>query len=299
MTVSIGNIIYASDYNTLRSEVNQWFGDPNPSMTFGNGSQSQGWGGSMDAVVNIGNDIEAAHYNSLADRCNIGEDIVNGVSGIVPQVVVGTDIEAADHNAIETKSDSIFTNRNNIEALELELLAGGSTARSALYSTSVACIFTYTFSSFAQARYFFNSGGALNISGIITGYTFGWGYDGEGVDQALTTMGTVTMDYTSTTGGGTPAASVGFYDLTATFQTINTATGVGAYTNTIVVVSAQYRSGGAIVDLALTIFPDPAPRTVDGTTTITTGFRKLYDQSSGGASLLVTSPVYSLTQALI
>lgn len=299
MTVIAGNTIFASDYNTLRGEINQWFGDPNPSMVFGDGSQTQGWGGSMPAVVNIGDIISATQLNTFTDRCNIGEDIVNVVSGTLPQIAAGTIITAAGWNAIETKSDSIFTNRLDIEAAELSLIAGGSSARVASYSTAINCTFRYTSASFAAARYFWNSGGALNISGIISGYTLGWGYDGQGVNEILTGMGTVTMNYTQTIqsgAGGTPT-SIGFYNLTTGFQTIFTQTGTGAYTNTVLTIEARYGGSGAWTELRVTITPDPA-RTVDGTTTITTQQRKLDNQSSGAASLSITAPVYSLIDGL-
>ena len=294
MTVSIGNTVFASDHNTLRGEVNQWFGDQNPSMAFGNAAQTQGWGGSMDPIVSIGDLIEAADYNSLIDRCNIGTDIVNVVSGALTYVVAGNLIYAVDHNTIEAKSDSIFTNRNNIEVAEMSTGGAGSSARVANYSTAIDCTFRYTFSSFAKARYFWNSGGAVYISGDITGYTLGWGWDGQGVNQVLTNMGTIIMDYTSNNG---TVPSIGFYDLTTAYQTIYSGAGAGAYTNTYINIGARYGGSGAYVELRATITPDPA-RTVDGTTTMRTAYRKLDNQSSGGASLSITAPAYSLINPL-
>jgi hypothetical protein len=253
----------------------------------------------MPAVVGIGDVIVPAPYNGLIDRCNVGQDVVNNVSGTLSYPVTGTLIQASEHNAVETKSDSIFTNRLDIEAAELSVAGGGSSARGASYSTAINCTFRYTSASFAAARYFWNSGGAVNISGTISSYTLGWGWDGQGVNEILTNMGTVTMDYTQTIqsgGGGTPTAT-GFYDLGTGYSTIFTQTGTGAYTNTVLTIEARYGGGGAYVEIRTTITPDPA-RTVDGTTTITTQQRKLDNQSSGGASLSITAPVYSLIDPL-
>ena len=220
MAVVQGNPALASDFNTLRGEVNDWFYDPNPSMTFGDGQQSYGWGGAAAAAVVQGNPMQASEMNTLIDRVNIGEDICNSVSGQLSQIVAGDQMTAAEFNAIETKSDLIDTNRLDIEAAELSLAAGGSSAKSTTWSAMIDCQFSYTFADFAHARYFFNSGGAFNITASISGYSTGTGWDGAGFNEIFTTMGTILMNHTQTTqsgSGGTPT-SIGFYDLTHSFH---------------------------------------------------------------------------------
>jgi len=295
MAVVQGNAALASDYNTLRGEINDWFRDPNPSMTFGDGQQTYGWGGDAASAVSQGQAMTAAQMNALIDRCNIGEDICNSVSGQLSQIVAGNPMTAAEFNAIETKSDLIDTNRLDIEAAELSLATGGNTARSTTWSSAVLCTFRYTFASFAKARYFFNSGGAFNISATISGYSTGTGWDGAGFNQIFTNMGTILMNYTQTTesgSGGTPTA-IGYYDLTTGYQNIYTATGTGAYSDATLALAARYGSSGAYVELRLTLTPG-AGRSVNGTTTITTQKRKLDNQSSGAVSLVIDTPSYSL-----
>lgn len=300
MTVVAGNKALASDYNTLRSEVNRWFADNYAgSISFGNANQSYGWGGSEVASVSAGDLITAAQMNALIDRCNIGQDVVNGVSGSLSSVVAGTSITAAEFNAIETKSDSITTNRLDIENAELTVGGGGSSVRSTNWSSAINATYRYTFSDFDEARYFWNSGGAITFYGTITGYSTGPGYDGAGFNEIFTNMGTVTMNYTETTytgSGGTPSA-VGFYDLSTAYQTIHTQTGSGAYSDATLVLAARYGGSGAYVELRVTLTPE-AGRTVNGTTTCTSNRRILSAQSSGAASLTITAPSYSLVDGL-
>ena len=258
MAVVQGNQILASEYNTLRSEVNNtWFGDPNSSMTFGDGSQTIGWGGSEVSAVVQGNLIQASELNALIDRCNIGADIVNAVGGSLSQVSQGAPILASVFNSVESISDAISAGRLSIEAAELSLAAGGSAVRTTTWSSTISCIFRYTFANFARARYFFNSGGAFNTSSTITGYSTGTGWDGAGFNEIFTTMGTILMNYTQTTqsgSGGTPTA-IGYYDLTTDWQLIFSQAGTGAYTDAICYVYARYQGVGQLIDLAYNLVP--------------------------------------------
>jgi len=297
MAVVQGNLALASDFNTLKDEVNKWFGDSNPAMVFGAGDQTYGWGGSNAAAVVQGNLMQASEMNTLIDRVNIGEDICNSVSGQLSQIVTGNQVTAAEFNAIETKSDLITTNRLDIEAAELSLAAGGSAVRNTTWNSTISCIFRYTFANFAGARYFFNSGGAFNTSSTITGYSTGTGWDGAGFNEIFSAMGTILMNYTQTTqsgSGGTPTA-IGYYDLTTDWQLIFSQTGSGAYTDAVVNVYARYQGVGQLVDVAYNLVPG-AGRSVNGTTTSTTQQRKLDNQTSGAASLTITAPTYSLNQ---
>lgn len=301
MVVVQGNTALASEFNTLRGEVNRWFADNYVgTLSFGDPNQDYGWGGSAAGSTIQGNLIEASLMNPLVDRCNIGEDVVNVVSGALPQLVPGDVVLASEFNVVESKSDLITTNRLDIEALELSLTAGGSSSRATDWgSAAVDCTFRYTFASFDKARYFFNSGGAFNISATIAGYTAGTGYDGEGFNEIFTTMGTILMNYTQTTqsgSGGTPT-SLGYYDLSTSYQTVFSQTGSGAYTDATLVIEARYGSSGAYIEIRITLTPGSG-RTVDGTTTITTQYRKLDNQSSGAASLTITAPTFALADGL-
>jgi len=300
MAVSSGTTALASAYNTLRTAVNLWFADNYAgSISFGNGNQTYGWGGTAAPTVSTGNQMLASQMNALVDRCNVGEDICNVVSGQLSQVVAGNQILATDYNNIETKSTSINTNRLDIEAAEMSVTASGNTARTTAWASQIDATFRFTFASFDRARYFFNSGGAIQLYGTISGYSTGTGQDGQAFYEIFNAMGTITMNYTQTTqsgSGGTPT-SLGYYDLTTAYQNIFGQTGVGAYTDAYVYVDARRSATGDYVEIRIRMIPGVG-RSVNGTTTIYLSERKLDNQSSGAVSLTVTAPTYSLIDGL-
>jgi len=299
MAVVAGNKALASDYNTLRGEVNRWFADNySGSISFGNANQTWGWGGAAAASVSTGDLMTAAQMNALIDRCNIGEDISNA-SGALSQIVTGNQMTAAEFNAIETKSDGIATNRLIIEGSEMSTGGGGNSSRATTWAAAVNATYRYTFTSFDKARYFWNSGGAITFYGTITGYSTGTGWDGAGFSEIFTNMGTVTMDYTNCTytGSGGSSSSIGFYDLTTSYQTIHSQAGTGAYTDATLVLAARRSATGNYVELRVTLTPG-AGRSVNGTTTCYSQRRKLNNQTSGGASLTITDATYSLVDGL-
>jgi len=296
MAVSIGNQITAANFNTLRSEVNRWFADNYAGgIAFGNANQTYGWGGSAAAVASAGNVILASDMNTLIDRCNIGTNICNVVTGQITRVITGNRAYASEFNNTETKSDLITTNRLNIDTLETSLSTVGSNAKATVWGAAIDATIRYTFTSFDKARYFFNSGGALSCYATISGYSSGTGWDGAGFNAIFTTMGNVSMNYTATVqsgSGGTPSA-IGYYDLTTSFVNIFSQTGTGVYTDATLFIAAKINASGTEVEIRYTLTPG-AGRSVNGTTTFYNQRRKLDNQNSGGQTLTITAPSYSV-----
>ena len=296
MSISIGDRILASDFNTLKDDVNKWFGDIYAgTISFGDSNQTYGYGGvNVDAAAD-GSIVTPEQMNSLIDRCNIGVTISDVVTGSIDRVARGERIIATKYNETETKSSSLNTNRFDITAAEFSLLDGGNSQRTTSYSTPIDCIFRYQFTDFDEARYFFNSGGSIDINGTITGYSTGTGFDGQGINDILTSMGTVSMNYTETTqsGSGGSLQSVGFYDLSTSWTLLFQQAGAGAYSNAYVRMWGR-RLTGDYVDILIEIYPEDS-RTVDGTTTMYGQYRIIDEQDSGGASLVIADPVFSVT----
>lgn len=300
MSVTQGFEAFASEFNTLQTGVNKWFADNYPSVTFGDTNQKYGWGGVDSTAVTDGIEMLASDMNSLIDQCNIGQTIVNNVSGTLSQIVPDVnDILATDYNNIESKSTLINTNKLNIDAGELSLLTGANSVRTITYDVPIDCTFRYTLTDFQESRHFWNSGGAVNISGTITGYTTGSGYDGAGIDEILTSMGTITMNYTETTqsGSGGVTYGIGFYDLTTSYRSIFFQKGIGAYSDAALLIEARRDVTGAYVEILVTLEPE-LHKDVDGTTTITSQYRKLDNQSSGAKSLIITAPAATVEDEL-
>jgi len=298
MTVVQGNVALVSDYNTLRTEINRWFADNYPSLSFGDNSQRYGWGGSE--IVAPSTLMIASEMNRLVDRCNIGKDVVNNVSIETPQIVTGNTPTAAEFNYIEAKSDGINYYKHDIESGELSLHTGGSSARSSTWSSAIDYTFEYSITDFRRFRYFWNSGGAINITADVRWYSTGSGWDGAGFDSLFTSMGTVLMDYTRTTqsGSGGTTTTIGYYDLTTSYQTIFSQSGTGSYTDATLLIEAKHALSGALVRVRVTLTPGAASF-VDGTTTLTTQYRKLDDQLAyPTVSLIIAAPSYSIVDGL-
>ena len=241
MSVTTGTRILASEYETLRTAVNRWFADNYAgSIAFGNSNQTYGWGGA--AAPAVSGRILPSNITPLTNRCNIGVDICNSVTGYLSPPSTGVRIEDGDYNDIETKVELIRSNRLNIDAAELSTTNRGSSVRSTTWSGAIDATFRFTFlGGFDDARYFFNSGGAFYIYGTISGYSTGTGWDGAGFNQILTNMGTVYMDYTQVTqtGAGGSATGTGYYNLITSYANIFNQTGTGAYTDATLYLAAK------------------------------------------------------------
>jgi hypothetical protein len=143
--------------------------------------------------------------------------------------------------------------------------------------------FTIDFGSAANARYFFNSGSSIKISGSRSG--------GSGSSQdtnwtnLLSNMGIITFNYLNTTYSGTSGtgSSIGFYNLTSSSQTIFSASGTGNYaTNTYNIqascdVSSNTNGGARYLYITITLtdtHSNAFSDSVDGTLTSTINMRR-------------------------
>ena len=290
MTVSSGTKALASEYETLASRVDQWFTDNCSACVFGDPNQLYGWGGITTPLVEKGDEMLAEQMNELIDRLNIGANIT-GAAGSLSRISSGASVLASQYNIADANELLVAPLKNNILASETSIVAGTSNQRTTPYTAAVDCTFRYTFGNFNKARYFFNSGGALRFSGTISGYSTGAGYDGQGIDQILTTMGTISMDYTLTTqsGSGGSTTTIGYYDLTTSYQQIFQQAGVGVYSNSYVTLQARRSTLGEYIEVRFVITPESG-RTVNGTTTATTTYRILDDQLSGDTLLQIDPP---------
>ena len=217
MTVSIGDVITASQYNALKDGVNKWFGDiysgntPSSSKS----QNSYGWGGSNVSAVATGSIITAEQSNHLINRINLGVT-QTGASSSITKVITGNIILATKHNEIESKSAVIDAAR--LTAADTTTTSGGSSDSQSRgsWNTAVSVTATATFASYAEARYFFNSGGQLRFSFDNTGTS----NDALAWDDLWTAddMGTLIFSYNDIAQTGSRAGNVtsgsGFYELT-------------------------------------------------------------------------------------
>jgi len=273
MTVSIGDVITASQYNALKDGVNKWFGDIYSSNTPASlkTENSYGWGNSMAAAVASGNTITADQTNHLINRINIGVTQTSAGSAIT-KVATGATILAATHNSIEANSAALDSGRFGTS--DHTTTSGGSDdseIRSS-WSTSISITATATFATYADARYFFNSGGQLRFSFDNTGTSA----DALAWDDLWSSddMGTLIFSYNDIAQTGSRAGNVtsgsGFYELTTTpTEVYNINLDESPYTENDFRASASRNSDGTQVIITFTMNnDDPSAELVDGNTTI-------------------------------
>lgn len=106
-------------------------------------------------------------------------------------------------------------------------------------STGIVCEVQAAFNSENEARYFFNSGGTLNLAMAHSNTTTLQNSNWNAILNALGTIKIGARSTTRTGSGGTPAA-IGYYNLTTVYQTIfdGTNIGAGAYAANDVLVEA-------------------------------------------------------------
>jgi len=284
MTVSAGNKALASDYEALANRVDDWFTNDCTACVFGDPNQTSGWGGDTTPQVVPGDEMLSDQMNEIIDRLNIGVNITS-VSGTIARLSPGDYVLASQYNTADAKEILLRAQKNNIVPTELSSILGTSDQRTTSYSSDINAVFRYTFSTFNEARYFFNSGGSLDLSGVQSGGSGGTGKDTLGIRAILTTMGIISMNYTLTTqsGSGGTTTTIGYYDLTTSYQQIFQQAGTGAYSNAYVTLQARRSPLGEYVEVRFIVSPE-AGRTVDGTTTAYANYKKLDDQPAPSSS---------------
>lgn len=279
MTYATGGPIEAFDYNTfatLSGSMNQVYADLYPGATT---LPNAGYGyGQTPALVPvaIGDDILASEWEALFETMR--KSGTHQGTTVVPPLPVGNPIPGDLIEAFNSPTAFadlvalLHTNRFNLAPLQSTLLIGSNFVQGVPSWTS-SLVFTcqVNFGSWNNARYFFNSGGSLNLNGtyspVSTPEDTQW-------SSMLTAMSPLVFDYNSTTpNSGTGGTSIGFYNLTTTYQTLyNKTYGSGYYYSTSYVrVEGKYAAAAGtngLIDLKISLInTDPTPNLKTSTTT--------------------------------
>lgn len=280
MTYSAGNPIQASDYNTFATaatSMNRIFADIFPGDTSSNARFGYGQTPALTSV-SIGNDVTAAQWSALFQtirRCGTHQGTVTVPPLPVADPVSGDTIVA--HNTPSTLSSLIAlltTNRFNLAPGQSLLTLGSNFAQPAganPWTNSLTWNYQVNFGSWNNARYFFNSGGSLRLSGSYTPNSTP--EDAQWISM-FATMSPLVFDRTATApASGTGGTNIGFYDLTTSYQTIYLkAFGSGLYyaTSTIEVEAKYAAAAGTngLVDFRIILTSgDATPEPKTSTTT--------------------------------
>lgn len=228
MTYVTGGSIQALDYNTfatLSASMNEVYADLHPGAT---ALPNAGYGyGQLPALtpVSIGNPVLASEWADLFQtmrRCGGHQGTT-----VVPPLPIGDPsigdlIEAFNSpSTMATLVSTLITNRFNLAPAQSTLIVGTSYAQPAgakPWTNTLTWDYQVDFSTWDYARYFFNAGGYLALNGsyspILTPEDTQW-------SSMLTAMSPLIFNYNSTTPNtGTGGTSLGFYNLTTSYQQV-------------------------------------------------------------------------------
>jgi len=251
-----GTTILASDFNTIQGII---------SNVLGTGSGTLGYGQPVTSgPVSVGDKIALSGWNALRNDLIAARQHQTGAneSGNLTTPSTAILVRESDRAAYLAYAQLIQTH-----ALDAPPTSGApgigaqagtiifaNSERTTPWNTIVTHTVTLTFASANAARYYFNAGGNIQFSAILTalqadtgaGPPAQKGYDWQ---QLLSNMGTVTMNYNSTTvASGTALSNVGYYQLTTTPQTIvQKLTPSPSYTGNQYDLTAQINATGSVI----------------------------------------------------
>ena len=278
MAYTTGDTILDDHYNDFATSVN---------AIWGTGTGDAGYGqGTTVSAVSAGATITAAQWTTLLARISSAASHQSSSITAISNPSAGGTISA--FTALSTNISTITTNRLNVHARQ----AVANTNRDNTNTFTGTLTFTnkWAWASANQARYFFNAGGRLSISGSQSGH----GSDSKGNQWAalLSQAGTYYV-YAQSSGksGGSGSPSVndtnkGYHDLTTSYVTVfQQYEDTGPYTANYVLWQLRTADAGASVE-ANCLWVDAAPDSsfnksiytsqdqVEGTHRMTYGYEK-------------------------
>ena len=297
MAYTTGDTILDDHYNDFATSVN---------ALWGTGTGDAGYGETTTvSAVSAGATITATQWTTLLARMNSMASHQSSSITAISNPSAGNTISA--FTALSTNIGTITTNRLNVAARQ----GVANTNRDNTNTFTGTLTFTnkWAWASANQARYFFNAGGRLSISGSQSGH----GSDSKGNEWAnlLTQAGTYYV-YSQTSGksGGSGSPTVnntnyGYYDLTTSYVTVfQQYEDTGPYTANYVYWQLRSADAGASVE-ANCVWVDAAADSlgynksiynvqdqVEGTHRMTYGYEKhntTYVSDAGGTITLTGS----------
>lgn len=300
---------YFIDYGT--SEIT--FSNPLPIATrvvvYNRTVHRFGWG-NAGAPVPILEEavILGADFNAVIDRTNIMLDHVGDNTGL-SRVSATTKIFAIDAQQVESAVEGSIISGGTHLTVDLATSTNvTSTSRIDPWVNQLQSDFSYTFSDYNEARYFFNSGGELRCNIEMTGNPLNSGY--ANWNQVVDQMGTLIFNHDNTTQSGTGGISnaKGFYHLTTDWQLIFTSASPGSpyggysdYSNLVLEFYARYIEVGSNHQVQLRVVMDDTAYhsdAVEGTTTINIGYLNSDNIVDNTASLSITPPTVAIIDDL-
>ena len=303
--MAVGDLITALRYNNLQSRIN---------VIMGTGSGNSGYGQALNsAQVAVGSNVDLVRVLNLrtdmikARQHQTANNEAPGGTGAFPLVTTADQVTDAFAANLESQMTTIETNK-------LVLGSGGTlgnqftdttdantSQRTASWNGLLTHNVTVAFGSQNAARFYFNSGGDIRFRVTLTGGTSDTGVNQIYTDWStmFTTMGTITMNSSSTSRSGTAgtAQAIGFYQLTTTNQEIFRRVGSGNYaTNTYIINARSDGAGNVFFNIQFNDNKGGNPNfdeAVTGTLTSRIDIRR-----ATGANVAVAAPTITTTTAI-
>ena len=304
--MAVGDIITAARYNNAQARV---------AAVMGTGSSTEGYGQVLtSAQTSTGQTVSSTQVNNLYTDITAGR--IHQV-GTLPATIL--QVNSGDIIADETSDDTLgnvgsgqykgFTDYESListfesvgERFKLNVdhsttlisITGSITAN---WNSLRTHIVKATFVDANARRHFFNSGGTINFTAELAGYS-----GAKSVDWAnmLSNMGSIKFDYTSTyaSGSGT-GTNIGNFDLTSTYQQVFTKTGSGIYVENDYNIQVKEITSN-VIEFLIEFRDDNAPggygvdENVNGTLTSRLGTTR-----ASGIYVNVAAPILTTTDAI-
>lgn len=248
-----------------------------------------------------------ANMNNLIDKVNIMKTRT-GETASLSRVAPGDMIYATDKTSLTDVINGDILQYSNYWKHNgpAALTARHTFQRTASWGDRLSGTMRYTFGSYDEFRYFFNTGLALRLFVSMTGTSTNQGYNNW--NQVCTDMGSLFLGYSNAAqaGIGGTSAGLGIYDLTSSYQTIFTSASPSApvdingdldvydnYTQLVIVYEAriQESASGISVDIRMTMDDNDINDIVVGTTTVNGGY-DLADTVIDNSATFDTSAYY-------
>lgn len=266
-----------------------------------------------------------ANINNLIDKVNIMEERTGGPSELT-RVAQGQLIYATDKTTITNTIDSDITTGDNYWQNEVATLQSNvfNFSRDTAWTSRLSAEVRFTWSSYNEFRYFFNSGCDLRTTLITSGDLQSQGFINW--TSVINEMGSLITDYNTMSQTGTDGTSrlIGAYRLTENYQTVfvssspnnpvssnpNEYSEYGEYgeyseysdfSNLKIywaarVVDDQPNSGEISLDIRVVLDDTEFPQTFDGTIELQAGYRTGDDITDNSAVFSITDYLPTITK---
>jgi hypothetical protein len=205
-----GTRILASDYNAIQSTA---------ASVLGSGSGDVGYGQVVSSSqVAVGDKIKATDWQKLKTDLIRARQHQTGASesGNLTDVTTTTLVREYDRSAYANFAALVYAQRLSAASGQMTTATLDNEVRTTAWNGTIYHNVSIIFSSQAAARYYFNSGGQIRISGSLTNIPVD-GSQTKGNDWAtiLSNMGTISFGATgsSCSGTGTVSSGTGYYSL--------------------------------------------------------------------------------------